>query len=137
MRKNASGFTLIELLIVLAILAILATVAYNVYGNYTQQARRSAAQADLTELANFMERYYSNHGRYAQANGDAPELPFSHSPRETTDGDAYYEITVDIVDDGQGYELIAEPVHAQKTNSCGILTLTHTGKTKPTGNDCW
>ena len=61
------GFTLIELLVVIIILGILIAVAYPSYRDYVTRARRSDGQAALLDLANRMERYYSEQNNYDTA----------------------------------------------------------------------
>lgn len=132
MKKQNAGFTLIELIIVVAIVAILATAAYTTYSRYAHRAQRNNAQAALTELANFMERYHSNQGNYKGA-----QLPFNALPRRATGDDVYYNVTVSIGEKGQTYTLTATPANAQSGDSCGTLTLNQTGKTTAQGSDCW
>ena len=68
-RKTTSGFTLVELLVVMAILGVLVTL---VAGGYrTAQLRGNDAQrkADLKEVANALELFYSDYGKYPDASG--------------------------------------------------------------------
>lgn len=132
MSRRNTGFTLIELMIVVAIIAILAAIAYPVYTNYIQQSRRSDAQSDLVELANFMERHYSKSGSYASAT-----LPFNKTPRGATGSDVYYDITLNVPDSGQAYTLIATPANAQTGDECGVLKLTQTGQRGAAQSNCW
>lgn len=137
MNKGNTGFTVIELMVVVVILAILAAIAYPAYMQYVERSRRNMAQAGLVELANFMERFYSNHGQYTDSEGNKPTLPFSVSPRGATGSDVYYAISVDTSDDGQSYELKAVPQNAQSDDACGTLTLTETGARGAAQPDCW
>ena len=57
MRHLNRGFTLIELLIAVAIIGILGSVAYPAYNGYVTQARRTAAQEFLMDVANAEETY--------------------------------------------------------------------------------
>jgi type IV pilus assembly protein PilE len=61
---HADGFTLIELLVTVAIIAILAAIAYPSYQRQIASARRSDMQAELMQLAQFMERLYTESGCY-------------------------------------------------------------------------
>lgn len=139
MNSRSTGFTLIELMIVVAIIAILAAIAYPSYVSYVEKARRSDVQSDLVELANFLERNYSNSGSYdkdAAGNAiDTDALPFKVSPRDAAPGSssAYYKIELNA--DSQSWTLTATPQNAQSNDSCGTLTLESTGKQTP--DDCW
>lgn len=62
------GFTLIELMITVAIMAILAAIAYPSYIDSVRKARKADAQAQMMELASFMERFYTENNRYNQQN---------------------------------------------------------------------
>src|SRR5690554_2337838 len=102
--RRSSGFTLIELMIVVAIVGILAAIAYPSYQRYVQDSRRSDARANLLQLAQFMERYYTANGRYVDGNGNAPALPFTEAPRDGND--KYYDLRLTGVD-AQNYTLEA------------------------------
>lgn len=54
------GFTLIELMITVFIIGIIAALAYPAYQNKTREARRSEAKTSLTDIANRLEKFYSN-----------------------------------------------------------------------------
>lgn len=54
-RRN--GFTLIELMITVAIVAILAAVALPNYSQYVIRSKRSAAQAEMMNIANREQQY--------------------------------------------------------------------------------
>ncbi len=64
---NNKGFTLIELMVVVAIVALLAAIGYPSYQKQMVNTRRDMARACLTELSQWMERYYSSNMSYANA----------------------------------------------------------------------
>jgi len=65
------GFSLIELMIVVAIVGIIAAIAYPSYSNHVRETRRTTAQADLVELAQWMERQYSGDFSYLEGGESA------------------------------------------------------------------
>jgi type IV pilus assembly protein PilE len=71
-RGAGGGFTLIELLIVVAIVAILAAIAIPSYRAYIVRSNRTAAKGCLSQLANYMERYYATNLRYDQDTSTPP-----------------------------------------------------------------
>lgn len=62
MRKK--GFSLIELLTVVAIIGILGAVGVVAYTGYVTNARRSAAENAMMQIALAQTEYYSNIGLY-------------------------------------------------------------------------
>ena len=66
-RKHAQGFTMIEITIVLLIVGIIAAVAIPSYQDSVRKGRRATAQACLTEVSQFMERFYATQLTYAGA----------------------------------------------------------------------
>jgi len=135
MNKKLKGFTLIELMIVVAILGILAAIAYPSYVDSVRKARRADAQGDLTELASFMERYYTENNRYRTAGGGAVTLPFTQSART---GTAYYQITQgNLTDTTYTLTATAQTTGGQNNDMCGDLSISHTGATTPTTAGCW
>lgn len=134
------GFTLIELMIAVAIVAIITSVAYPSYQGYVQQTHRAKAQADLLELAQWMERYFTANGTYIVASGAAAvqaKLPFQYSPKnETSQVDAFYSISVANLM-SHSYQLRATPVNSQANDACGALEYDNTGLTTASGAGCW
>ncbi len=72
MNIKQKGMSLIELLIVMAIVAIIAAVAYPSYQDYMIKARRADGTGAALELAQYMERVYSENGRYDQDRAGNP-----------------------------------------------------------------
>ncbi len=63
-RSALPGFTLIELLLVLVILAILAAVVVPKFTGRTEQARQSAAKADIASLKVALSVFETDTGRF-------------------------------------------------------------------------
>ncbi|WP_417536847.1 type IV pilin protein [Methylophaga sp.] len=131
--SRSRGFTLIELMIVVAIIGIIAAIAYPSYRQNVMATHRTNAQADLMELAQWMERKYLQQN-YDYTGGGTPTLPQTQSP-ET--GTAMYNLTLSAVTKNE-FTLQATPVGGQTEDRCKTLTLEHTGEKKASGgSDCW
>ncbi len=66
MQRVPWGFTLIELMITVAIVGILAAVAYPSYTQYIVRANRSAAQAQMLDIANRQQQFLLANRAYAR-----------------------------------------------------------------------
>lgn len=64
MRKQ-HGFTLIELIITVAVVGILAAIALPSYQKYIIRSKRSAAQAQMMDIANRQQQYLLANRAYA------------------------------------------------------------------------
>lgn len=64
-RVRQGGFTLIELMITTAIVAILAAVAYPSYTRYIVRSNRTAAQAQMMDIANRQQQFLLANRAYA------------------------------------------------------------------------
>lgn len=62
-----SGFTLIELLVVIAIIGVLSTLAIIALGSARQKARDGKRVADMDQLHNALELFYTDNGYYPTA----------------------------------------------------------------------
>lgn len=131
--KRQTGFNLIELMVTIAIIGIIVGIAYPSYTEYILKSRRTAAQADLTELSQWLERQFTTNMSYLN-NGAAPTLPFTQSPRE---GAAHYNLKFKGSVTAQNYELLAEPVGNQIKDSCSSLTLSRSGARTAAKSSCW
>ncbi len=131
------GFTLIELMMVVAIIGIIAAVAIPSYQRYVESTRRTAAEGDLLELAQFMERRYTNGYDYRNADGSAPTLPFTTQPRQG--GAAFYNYGFQGAVARTTFILQAAPANGQTNDDCGWLRIDQAGvRTSESGDaGCW
>lgn len=132
--QNHKGFTLIELMITVAIIALLAGIAYPSYRDQVSTSKRADAMGGMLELAQFMERTFTETGTY-KPGGSNPALPAMIS------GDKDYNFAlVNASTTATAYLLQATPTGGQSDDRCGNLTLSSTGVkgvSKGTVNSCW
>ena len=64
LKKNSHGFTLIEIMVVVVILGILAATIIPQFMGTTNDAKVSAAKAQIAELESALERLYVHMDRY-------------------------------------------------------------------------
>lgn len=134
MIKKTRGMTLIELMIVLAILSIVVAIGYPSYLEQVRKSHRAEGMGELLELADRMERSYSDLGTYPTNISDIYVA--------TTDGGLY---TLSIVSaNNVSFIVRATPtsVKNQDKDKCHTFTLTSLGEKSVSGgslgkDDCW
>lgn len=131
-KRLSGGFSLIEIMIVVAIVAIIAVIAVPSYTSYVERSKCTDAQADLMELAQWMERRYAANFNYMDLTEDppeVPELPFTRSPDDATAAEAAFNIT--LAADATSFTLTATPTARIRPvangGACGTLTLNNLG----------
>lgn len=142
MYVKQRGVTLLELMIVVAIIGILSAIAYPSYQEHVRKSRRADAQTALLELAQFMERYYTANGRYVDAAGNPPALPFTQAPKEGAA--AVYNLGFSAGPTATTYTLQAAPIAGTMMagDECGSMRIAHTGEQSIDGGTlpedrCW
>ena len=63
-QHRFAGFTLVELMIVIVIVAVLASVALPAYQNQVIRGNRTAAQAEMMDIANRQQQYLLSNRSY-------------------------------------------------------------------------
>src|SRR6188472_4362389 len=87
-RASATrGFTLIEVMVVCAVVAILAAIAFPSYQLAVQKGRRADGTSALMDLANRMQRYYSENNTFATAT-------IANVGANSTSPQGYYTLTI-------------------------------------------
>jgi prepilin-type N-terminal cleavage/methylation domain-containing protein len=69
-RPDRRAFTLIELLVVIAIIAILIGLLFPAFHAVQDQARRTQAKNDLTQIVTAVNAYYTEYGKYPLVTAD-------------------------------------------------------------------
>ena len=73
-RRLEEGFTLIEIMVVILILGLLATIVVQSLRGATDKAKRTKAQADISEIKTALDRYYLDNGYYPTTDQGLPAL---------------------------------------------------------------
>jgi len=138
MLNKMRGFTLIELMIVVALIGIIVAFGYPSYRDQVIKSRRAEGMGELLELADRLERYYSDKGTYATAT------------LGTTTTDIYPAVTKKqhyaLAIDGANtnaikFSITATPQGNQTADKCGTFILNSDGTKSITGSvgvdECW
>ncbi len=91
-RSGERAFTLIELLVVIAIIIILAGLLFPVLHGAQEQARRTQAKNDLTQIVTAVNAYYTEYGKYPLAAGITTDTTFGPGGSPTTNETLFTEL---------------------------------------------
>jgi type IV pilus assembly protein PilE len=137
MRRMNRGFTLIEAMVVVGIIGLIAAIGYPSYRDQVIKSRRAEGMGALLELADRMERHYSDAGTYRK---DAvTDITVADVfPSFSSD---YYTLTIDA-QDNISFTVSAARKGTQLKDKCGTFTLTSQGEKKVSlgslpKEDCW
>jgi type IV pilus assembly protein PilE len=126
-RSKTGGFTLIELMITVAIVAILAAIALPSYRQYVIRSKRSAAQAQMMDIANREQQFLLANRNYA----DKTALTASGYALPSDVSVNYgYDIVLSTTG-APGFTLTLTPQGGQASD--GPLTLNSEGVKTPAG----
>lgn len=131
MRNRTDGFTLIEMMIVIAVLGVIVAIGYPSYQEQVRKSRRAEGMGELLEMADRLERRYSDVGTYGGIKADALYgIDTTDDKRPTSDGN--YKLHIQSAD-AVSYEIWAEPQGGQTKDKCGTFKLTSLGAKSVTG----
>ena len=129
------GFTLIELMVVLAVAAILSAVALPSYQGQVAKGRRADGKQALVELAQKLERFYTERGTFAGAAlGNGGLYPALSSG-------GYYSLAI-ASQSVDGFAITASPRSQQVGDACGSFGYNQLGVQSVSGatlstTSCW
>lgn len=129
MPRHAHGFTLIELMITIVIIGILAGIALPAYQNSVRKSHRSAAQAEMLDIANRQQQFLLANRSYTST---LSNLGYS----VPADVAARYTCTVAATNPSTGlptFTISCVPTSLQSASGFSTLTLDSTGAKAPAG----
>src|ERR1700730_1821983 len=92
-RQSASrGFTLIELLVVITIIAILMGLLFPAFRGVQDQAKKTQAKNDLTQIVTAVNAFYTEYGRYPTTAARDASATYGPGGSSTENGDLFKEL---------------------------------------------
>ena len=80
------GFTLVELIVVISVIAILMALLFPAFRGVQDQAKKTQAKNDLTQIVTAVSAFYTEYGKYPVADSDqGVEKTFTTSNRQVLD----------------------------------------------------
>jgi type IV pilus assembly protein PilE len=143
MKSRTGGFSLIELLVVMVVASILMMVAVPSYRQSVIKSRRADARVALNDVAQRLERCYTQFGAYDALDADGDPACGIADGDEIASKEGFYLVTVTVAEvDGQmSYSLSAAPQEGQADDTdCENLEIDAIGNRSATGENtahCW
>ena len=124
-RGAARAFTLIELLLVLVILGILAAIVVPKFAGRTEQARMTAAQAQISTFGTALDAFEVDTGKYPKGKSGLQDLV--QQPRDVVNWKGPY-MKNDIPKDPWGNDYIYECPGKHNPTSYDLMSMGPDGR---------
>jgi prepilin-type N-terminal cleavage/methylation domain-containing protein len=120
------GFTLIELLIVIAIIAILIGLLFPAYKGVQDQAKRTQAKNDLTQIVTAVNAFYTEYGRYPTTATTDATATYGPGGSTTENGGLFSDLRATLINLNTRQIVFMSPPVAKDQNNprSGIKTST-------------
>jgi general secretion pathway protein G len=118
-RQTARGFTLVEMLLVLVILATLAAIVYPKLAGRSEQARQTAAQAQISSFSTALDAFEVDNGYFPKGKSGLQDLV--QQPRDAKNWHGPY--LKDIPKDPWGNDYVYECPGRHNVNSYDIMSM--------------
>ena len=121
---RARGFTLVEMLLVLVILATLAAIVYPKLAGRSEQARKTAAEAQIASFSTALDAFEVDNGYYPKGRNGLLELV--QAQREAKNWHGPY--LKDIPKDPWGFDYVYECPGRHNIGSYDIMSVGPDGR---------
>jgi general secretion pathway protein G len=124
LKASQNGFTLVELLVVISIISVLVTVIAGGFRSSQARGRDVQRKSDLKQVANSLELYYSDYGKYPDSVPwgleftDGKTVYFKVVPTDPSSSLSYYYRLVDPPTN-QKYQLFARLENTEDPDCLG------------------
>ncbi len=123
-RPPRHGFTLVEMLLVLVILATLAAIVYPKLAGRSEQARQTAAQAQISSFSTALDAFEVDNGYYPKGKNGLQDLV--QQPRDAKNWHGPY--LKDIPKDPWGFDYIYECPGRHNSGSYDLMSVGPDGR---------
>lgn len=133
--RRDRGLTLTEVLVAVVIVSVLAAIAYPSYSAQIGKSRRADAKQALVELAQRLERFYTENSTYVGATLGSGGIYSS------TSAGGYYSLTIPT-QTATAFSITAAPAGTQVGDACGTYGYDQVGNKTVNGaslsaTECW
>jgi prepilin-type N-terminal cleavage/methylation domain-containing protein len=133
---RAGGFTLIELLIVITIIVILMGLLFPAFKGVQDQAKRTQAKNDLTQIVTAVNAFYTEYGRYPTTATTDATATYGPGGSTTENGSLLSELrATTIVLNTRQIVFISPPDAKDQTNPRSGIKTSTSGYYDPWGTE--